>query len=110
MKTLASILVLCLLSGCGGNVSAPSPAATLYAASATLDQTEVAATAYAKSPVADKAVVAEIKSLDNTAYNALHPFVEQARAGTSVVTAIEADAAQAAVSALSGYLLAHGVK
>lgn len=97
------------VSACS-TASAPSPEATLYAASATLDQTEVAATAYAKSPVADKAVVTKIKSLDNAAYNALHPLVEQARAGQSVVTAIEADAAQAAVGALSNLLISKGIK
>lgn len=107
---LLGLLAGLALSGCSGTSSAPSPTEILYAASATLDQTEVVATAYAKSPVADRAVVTEIKSLDNTAYLALHPLVDQASAGTSVVTALEADAAQAAVAALESYLASKGIK
>jgi hypothetical protein len=100
----------CVLAGCSSTASAPSPAEILYAAAATLDQTEVAATIYVKSPIADKAVVTEIKSLDNTAYTALHPLVDQVAAGTSVLTASQADMAQAAVAALGDYLTSHGVK
>ena len=109
----ASVLVAgaCLvLVGCTTTGSAPSPTEVLYAASATLDQAEVAATVYAKSPVADAAVVAQIKAYDNTAYNAIHPLVDQVSAGQSVVTAIEADAAQAAVSELTNLLAAKGIK
>src|SRR5258706_7768701 len=107
---LALMLAGLALSSCSTSQTAPSPAEILFAASATLDQAEVAATTYAKSPVADRAVVTQIKAYDNTAYNAIHPLVEQARAGQSVVTLAEADAAQYAVSALSTYLATQGVK
>lgn len=98
-----------LLAGCAGT-STPSPADIAFAASASLDQAEVLALAYAKSPVADPAVVAKIKALDNTAYNAIHPLVDTAKSGGSVVTAAEAEAAQAALGALTSYLVSNGVK
>lgn len=110
MNRIIALLFCTTLTGCAGTISGPSPTEILYAASATLDQTEVAATAYAKSPIADPAVVAQIKALDNTAYNAIHPLVDTATSGGSVVTAAEAEAAQAAISALASYLTAHGVK
>lgn len=109
---LFGLPVILTLAACGANSvlsSGPSPTEILYAASATLDQTEVAATAYAKSPIADKAVVAQIKALDNTAYNALHPLVDTAASGGSVVTTAEAEAAQAATSALVSYLSSKGI-
>jgi len=111
MRNEKVIIFACaLLAGCASNGSGPSPTEILYAASAALDQTEVAATVYITSPIADPAIKAQIKAYDNTAYSAIHPLVEQAGAGQSVVTAIEAQAAQAAVSQLSSYLISKGIK
>lgn len=103
-KSLALVAALSL-AGCSNSAA---PAQALFASAATLDQLEVAATAYVKSPVADPAVVAKLKSLDNIAYGQIHPLVDQAKSGANVVTAVEAQAAADAVNALSQYLVSVG--
>jgi hypothetical protein len=103
-------IALALLTGCAGTPSSTSPGAVLYAASATLSQAEAAATIYAHSPVADVAVVARIKALDNTAYAAINPVIDAAASGQSPITQAEADAGQAALKALTDYLDSQGVK
>jgi hypothetical protein len=120
-RLLIAGLALALLSGCaltsapspatsGTASSDPSPSAIVYAAAASLNQAEVLATAYVKSPVADPAVVQQLKALDNTAYAAIHPAIAAAEAGVSPITQIEAAAAQAALKALTDYLTAQGLQ
>ena len=101
--SIGALLILCLLAGC----TASSPAQSIYATAALYDQAEVAAIAYAKSPDADPAVVAELKRLDNEAYLAIKPPIAAAAAGGSPVTAVESEAAPAALSAFTNYLATH---
>lgn len=99
----------CVLAGCTLSASAPTPTEAFYAASATLNEAEIIATIYVQSAGADPEIKAAIKAYDQTAYSAIHPLMEQVQAGQSVLTAAEADAAQAAVSALSTYLTAQRI-
>lgn len=54
--------------------------------------------------------VALIKHYDAQAFNALQPLIATAQAGGSTVDAIQLEAAQAAVTALTNYLVSQGVK
>jgi hypothetical protein len=86
-----------------------TPAEVVYAAAASLSQAEVLAKAYMQSSIADPAVVAEIKTLDNAAYNAIQPVLDDAAAGKSVISAVEASAATAALNALTSYLATNSI-
>jgi hypothetical protein len=61
------------------------------------------------APCQTAAIVSQIKTLDNTAFNALGPIAAAAAGGTSVVTAAETEAATAAVTALTAYLATQGI-
>lgn len=102
-------IILCVCLALGACSASPTPATALYATAATLDQAEVLATAYVQSPAADPTVVAQIKQLDNVAYAAAHPVTSAAAAGGSPMTAAQAEAAQAALTALTNYLTSNGV-
>lgn len=129
MKRIALLAALAL-SGCAGvptltppvmppataPTAAPAPTAAsntpaevVYAAAASLSQAEVLAKAYMQSSIADPAVVAEIKTLDNAAYNAIQPVLDDAAAGKSVISAVEASAATAALNALTSYLATNSI-
>jgi hypothetical protein len=86
-----------------------TPAEVVYAAAASLSQAEVLAKAYMQSSIADPAVVAEIKTLDNAAYSAIQPVLDDAAAGKSVISAVEASAATAALNALTSYLATNSI-
>ncbi|MDE8343111.1 MAG: hypothetical protein POG24_04755 [Acidocella sp.] len=110
MKTNAcifTIIPVCLagLAGCSSSGSV-SIAQSAYALGAALDTAEKAELAYEQSPLANQLVVTEVKALDMVAYNAVAPIISNG----NNVTADEIVAAQAAVAALTQYLVAHGVK
>jgi PKD repeat protein len=117
MRKLAFVLPLLAMSGCSWLSSTatttsttPSPAQTVFTAASALSAAELAASAYESLPTANAAVKAQIKAYDNTAYNIVQPLVAAAASGQSVVTAAEAEAAQAAVTTLTNYETSNGVK
>lgn len=102
------LLLLCASAGVAGcaNSATVTIAQSAYALGAALDTAEKAELVYEQSPLANQNVVTEIKALDTVAYDAVVPVL----ANGNNVTADEIAAAQAAVSALTDYLIAHGVK
>jgi hypothetical protein len=101
-----AVMAMCVvLAACSGSPSV-SIAQSAYALGAALDTAEQAELVYLQSPAATKATSAEIKALDAAAYNALLPVL----ANGDNATADEIVAAEAAVSALTEYLVQHGVK
>ena len=110
-------LALGACSGTGGTTQPVSMAQSVFAAAGGLSAAEMAASGYealpacpGTTPCADPAIVAQIKHYDAQAYNALQPLVAAAQAGGSVIDAVQFEAAQAALSAFTGYLAQHGVK
>jgi hypothetical protein len=71
-----------------------------------LDATEKAELAYFRSGSANPLVVANIQRLDLEAYNAITPLVQN----QNNATADEISAAQAAIFALTQYMIQNGVK
>jgi hypothetical protein len=107
MRNLILALPILALAGCANK---PTPAQIVFAASSTLSGAEIVASGYESNPAASPAVTAKIKALDATAYSIVQPLVAQAAMGANVVTALQADAAQAAVAALTTYEAQNGVK
>ena len=107
----ASALVLAsaamILTGCQ-NTAAPSD--IVFAAAASLNQAEVLATAYVKSPVADPAVVAEIKKVDGQAFAIINPLEQAALANPGSITNANAAIAQTALADFTGILQSKGIK
>lgn len=100
----SQILVLALV-GCSSS-STINVAESVYALGAALDTTEKAELAYFHSPSANAQIIAAIQKLDLEAYNAISPLVQN----QNNVTTDEVLAAQAAISALTEYMIQNGVK
>ena len=110
---LASFLVFAACSASGSSsVSAAGPAEAVFAAESAYDTAAHLEASWIASGVPNAATVAEIKHLDDQAYNALVPLRNAAQAGgaNAVIDQAEIDAANAAVTALGTYLTTHGAK
>ena len=99
-------------------VSIQTPATLVFDADSLLAAAETAVATYeslpacpavAGAPCSSPAVVTTIKGLDTTANSAIQPLVVAAQNGTLITTA-EAEASQAAVTALTSYLTSQGIK
>ena len=98
-------IILVALAGCSAN-STVSVSESVYALGAALDTAEKAELVYMQSGIASPTVIADLKRLDLQAYNAIAPLV----ANQNNVTADEVAAAEAAISALTQYMVQNGVK
>jgi hypothetical protein len=100
---IISLLVLCLLAGC----TSKAPLQSLYALDSAYIGAANAERAYADSPIADPAVVAQMKAYDNAAYSALKPLTDAASVPGASVDSVGLAVASAAVSQLTTYVLSH---
>ncbi len=93
-------------------IGATAPAEAVFAAESAYDAAAHLEASWIASGVPNAATVAEIKRLDDQAYNALVPLRNAAQAGgaNAVIDQAEIDAANAAVTALGTYLTTHGAK
>ena len=96
------------LAGCAGQALTTNSA--LYAVTSAYAAADLVASGYVSLPSADPSIKADIKRLDEQAYNAVQPVAAAEAAGGSGVTVAEMEAAQAAVTALTNYMTQHGVK
>jgi hypothetical protein len=94
------------LAGCAttATTASPTPAQAIYALGGSLSTAEQIALPI--EAIVPASVKAQIKSLDATAYNLIEPLV----ANANNVSADQLLAAQAAMQALTAYLVQNGVK
>lgn len=114
---LATVAALCAaLAGCATGTKPPSSASVVFALAGSYTETANAEAAYLALPACptsaplcyDPVVKPIMKHYSDQAFQALQPVVLAAQNGTAV-DAVELEAAQAAVKALSDYVATHKV-
>ena len=117
MRKFILLSTVLALSACASSTTS-TPAQAVFTADSTLAGAEILAGNYKALPLcgagaptacASPAVVVQIMAIDTQANTVMGPLVTAAQNGT-VITTVEADAAQAAVAALTNYLTSQGIK